>query len=103
MQAEIGIALFKRKGLRCGSACMQAGTAILRSIPRPFCFATRALSEFAARAGLGQSDAADYHFGDVIVLSMHDAAGHAAQHGELTGVRQGIGYGSLKKLLGQFV
>ena len=42
--------------------------------------------------------AAKGNFGAKIVLALNGAAGHAAQHGDLSGMGQGIGYRALKEL-----
>src|SRR5437016_2905386 len=55
--------------------------------------------EFACGVGLFQTHAANFDGGDGIVFGLHLATRQTPQHRKLSGVRQCVGYGTLKQFL----
>ncbi len=56
--------------------------------------------EFAARRGLFGADSARHNLRAKIIFSANRSARHPSKHGELPEVRDGVGDGALKQLLG---
>ena len=89
------------KGLKKTSEIMTTAVPVPTTAPHTAPVRTVRIMPFVLKLELGRdlagSDAADLDMGFVVVLGFDGRRGHAAQHGDLSDVGQGVGDRSLKQ------